>query len=70
MVRCVYYGNEESSKENLSIRLGKIENGVVFIIYEKEEPILMVGLDYPTGKILTTELKSMLSKIESDGRLD
>ena len=70
MVKCVYYGNDESSKKNLSIRLGKIENGIVFIIYEKEEPILMVGLDAPTAQVLTTELKSMLSKMESDGRLD
>lgn len=70
MVRCVYYGNNESSKKNLSIRLGKIENGVAFIIYEKEEPLLMVGLDSPTGQVLSTELKGMLSKMESDGGLD
>lgn len=70
MVRCVYYGNGESSKENLSIRLGDIEDGVMFIIYEKEEPVLMVGFDSDTANVLSIELKGRLNKNNTDGRLD
>jgi hypothetical protein len=70
MVELNYYANDLSFDEGLSLVIEHVNGSVFFDIKQYGEFYQRISFDLSTAKVLSDELQALVSKMESNGRLD